>query len=195
MSFSIVLGLIGSFILVGLIGVLIAFVFLRSSIRNLLRNNMAVRILLLTIISLLLFVFTFAVSTHILANNMYGVVSASFDAIQTKIQEDPVLVQQLDDWKNNEPAIIKEIWLQQMMIPRETYRCFGGDTKVCSLMQVVGISGSSTWKTFPIFFGLGLFSAAAFVFFSNWMLKYYLKADTNAEEKFPARPRSKARQI
>ncbi|HBG74025.1 MAG: hypothetical protein A2X25_08495 [Chloroflexi bacterium GWB2_49_20] len=195
MSFLTVLVVLFSFIIAGLIGILIAFVLMRPARRKLFRKNPPVRISTLVIISLIIFTLIFGVSTHYWATAYYRVVSNRFEDVLPNIQAGSVIIQQGDSWNNNKPAIIKEIWWQQMMVPRNDSRCYAGDQVICNLIKDVGLSGASNWKSYVVYLGLGLAGVLSFMFYSIWILKLNFEVDSKPEEKIRSRPKSKARHI
>ncbi len=193
MSFLTLVVVLFVFILAALLGIGIAFLLMRPSGRKLFLKNAPVQVITFIMISLILFSLIFAASTLYRASAYYRVTLYQFEDAQAVIQTGSQIARQVDDWKNNKPAITKEIWLQQMMLPDSDAHCYSGDQSICDLFSGLGISVSSRWNSYLVFLGLGLTGVLAFLFYSVWILKLKYEEESTTEELVRPRPKSKAR--
>jgi hypothetical protein len=193
MSFMTFVVVLFVFIITALIGIGVAFLLMLPTGRKLLLKNTPVQIITYIMISLILFSLIFGASTLYRANAYYRVTQYQIEDAQAVIQTGSLIAQQVDDWKNNKPAITKEIWLQQMMLPDRDTHCYTGDQPICDLFSSLGISVASRWNSYLVFLGLGLTGVLAFLFYSIWIIKLKYEEEAIQEEVLRPRPRSKAR--
>ena len=193
MSFLTIVVVLFVFILAALLGIGIAFLLMRPSGRKLFLKNAPIQVTTFIMISLILFSLIFGASTLYRASAYYRVALYQFEDAHAVIQTGSLIAQQVDDWKNNKPAITKEIWWQQMMLPDSDSHCYTGDQSICDLFSGLGISVVSRWNSYFIFLGLGLTGVLAFLFFSIWLLKLNYEEEAIPEKVLRPRPKSKAR--
>ena len=193
MSFLTVVVVLLVFILAALLGIGFAYLLMRPTGRKLFLKNTPVQVITFIMISLILFLLIFGASTLYRANAYYRVAQYRFEDAQSVIQTGSLIAQQVDAWKNNKPAITKEIWLQQMMLPDSDAHCYTGDQPICDLFSSLGLSVASRWNSYLVFLGLGLTGVLAFLFYSIWIIKLKYEEEAIPEEDLRPRPKSKAR--
>ncbi len=193
MSFLTFVVVLFAFIVAALLGIGVAFLLMRPSRRQLFRNNVLIQGITFFIISLILFSLIFGASTLYRASAYYRVVQNQFEDSQSIIQPGSLIAQQADDWNNNKPAITKEIWMQQVLLPSGDSHCYTEDQAICKLITNVGISMASRWNSYLVFLALGLTGVFAFSIYSVWILKLKYEEDTEPKVVLRPRPKSKAR--
>jgi hypothetical protein len=193
MSFLTFVVVLFVFIITALLGIGVAFLFMRPSRRQLIRNNALIQGITFFIISLILFSLIFSASTLFRASAYYRVVQNQFGNAQSVYQPGSLMAKQADDWNNNKTEITMEIWKQQMMLPSNDSQCTTEDQAICKLIKNTGISITSRWNSYLVFIALGLTGVFAFSFYSIWILKLKYEEDTEPKVIIRPRPKSKAR--
>jgi len=193
MSFLTFVVVLFVFILASLLGIGVAYLLMLPSGRKLFLKNAPIQVITFIMISLILFSLIFGASTLYRASAYYRVALIQFEDAQAVIQTGSLIAQQVDDWKNNKPAITKEIWWQQMMLPDSDSHCYTGDQSICDLFSSLGISVASRWNSYLVFLGLGLTGVLAFLIYSIWIIKLNYEEETIPEKELRPRPKSKAR--
>jgi len=193
MSFLTFVVVLFVFILASLLGIGVAYLLMLPSGRKLFLKNAPIQVITFIMISLILFSLIFGASTLYRASAYYRVALIQFEDAQAVIQTGSLIAQQVDDWKNNKPAITKEIWWQQMMLPDSDSHCYTGDQSICDLFSSLGISVASRWNSYLVFLGLGLAGVLALLIYSIWIIKLNYEEETIPEKELRPRPKSKAR--
>ena len=151
--------ILAAFLVAALIGVLLSLLFLIPPLRRLGQRATAVRRLLAASLGLLALLIVFGSAARVFAEAVGVVISGTVDSYRPAIVRGSPQEQLVQKWDQNRAAVVNELWLRQMMPPRQAWACYTRRFEVCILMaDEFGLWGSSTWWSWLVMLGLGVVS-------------------------------------